>query len=128
MKSIIFDTGPIISLATNNLLSVFKKLKESFNGEFYITTAVKKEVIERPLDSKRYKFEALQVLKQYQDGVFKLYDATQLKEKTEKLMFLASFISMSKAPINDKTVDDDLSIHEPHKHLRHRKLKKQIHP
>lgn len=44
------------------------------------------------------------------------------------MMFLASFISMSKAPINDKTVDDDLSIHEPHKHLRHRKLKKQMHP
>lgn len=37
------------------------------------------------------------------------------------LMFLSSFISMSKAPLDDETVDKDLSIHEPHKHLRHRR-------
>lgn len=90
MKSIVFDTGPIISFATNNLLGIFRKLKESFDGDFYITSAIKREVIDRPLESKRYKFEALQVLKQYDEGVFKLYNGDAINEKTEKLLFLAN--------------------------------------
>lgn len=90
MRSIFFDTGPIISFATNNLLDVFGSLKKAFDGEFYITNAVKNEIIERPLESKRYKFEALQVLKQYQDGVFKLYKSDKLAERTEELLFLAN--------------------------------------
>lgn len=89
MKSIVFDTGPIITLAMNNLLDVFPKLKDSFKGEFYITPAIKNEVIDRPLDSKKFKFEALQVLHQMQSGVFKLYQSN-LDKKTEELLFIAN--------------------------------------
>ena len=43
MRSIIFDTGPIISLVTNNMLWLLEPLKKQFKGEFYITKSVKKE-------------------------------------------------------------------------------------
>ena len=58
MKSIVFDTGPIISLTLNNLLWIIEPLHDRFGGEFYITKAVYKELIDRPLSTKKYKFEA----------------------------------------------------------------------
>ena len=72
MKSMIFDTGPIISLALNNLLWVLDPLKKKFKGNFYITKSVKKEIIDRPLNSKKFKFEALQVLHLYEKNVIEL--------------------------------------------------------
>ena len=54
MKSLVFDSGPIISLATNNLLWVLEPLKNKFNGKFFITQAVKGEIVERPLETKKF--------------------------------------------------------------------------
>jgi len=62
MKALVFDTGPIITLAMNNLLWLVKEMKDKFNGEFYITESVKRECVDRPLTSKKYKYEAIQVL------------------------------------------------------------------
>lgn len=86
MKIIIFDTGPIISLAMNNLLWLLKPLKERFQGEFYITEGVKKECVDRPLTSKKFRFEAIQVLKLIEDGILKVYDNE--KVKTDALYFM----------------------------------------
>lgn len=69
MKSIIFDAGPIISLATNNLLWILKPLKKYFNGKFYITDAVKRELVDKPFETKKFKFEAIQVEKLIEEGV-----------------------------------------------------------
>ena len=52
MRSIIFDTGPIISLTMNNLIWTLKHLKRQFKGDFLITPAVKKELIEKPFRTK----------------------------------------------------------------------------
>ena len=90
MKALIFDSGPIINFAMNNLLWVFKELKTKFNGEFYITPAVKRECVERPLTSKKFKFEALQVLRLIQHDVIKIYDHPKLKEKTLDLLELSN--------------------------------------
>lgn len=68
MKSLVFDTGPIISLVTDNLLWVLKPLKEKFGGEFYITQKVKYELIDKPLQSKRFKFEAISILEYIKDN------------------------------------------------------------
>ena len=89
MRTIVFDTGPIISLAMNNLLSVISKLKNSFNGEFYITPAVKKEAIDRPLESKKFKFEAIQVFKELQNGSFKIYP-NNMDQIAEELLKIAN--------------------------------------
>ena len=57
MKTILLDAGPIISLTTNNLLWIIEKLK----ANFAITEGVKRELVDRPLGTRRFKFEALQV-------------------------------------------------------------------
>ncbi len=73
-KIIIFDTGPIISLTLNNLLWMLDKLKEKFHGEFYITPAVYDELINKPLSTRKYKLEALQVLPYITKGTLKVYN------------------------------------------------------
>jgi hypothetical protein len=90
MKSIVFDTGPVISLAMNNLLWILKPLKEKFNGEFYLPEAVKKECVDKPLTSKKFKFEAIQVMKLIEEGTIKVYDNEKLRVDTLHLLELAN--------------------------------------
>jgi len=73
-KVLFFDAGPIISLAMSRLLWILKPLKEKFGGKFYITDAVHKEIVENPISTKRFKFEALQVLKLIKDGILEPYN------------------------------------------------------
>jgi len=90
MKSLIFDAGPIISLAMNNLLSILEQLKRRFNGEFYLPTGVKSEVIDRPLASKVFKFEALQVQSLVHNGTFKLIYNNEINSLTNHLLSLTN--------------------------------------
>jgi len=85
MKQIIFDAGPIISLTTNNLLSILPEMKERANAAFIMPKAVYGEVVERPLQTKKFKFEALQVMKLVREGVFDLVDAAPIVELTNKI-------------------------------------------
>ena len=92
MKSLIFDAGPIISLATNNLLWVLEPLKKEFNGKFYITEPVKHELVDRPLETKKFKFEAIQVEKLLETGVIEIADNSFIREKTPRLLGTANEI------------------------------------
>ena len=92
MKSLIFDAGPIISLATNNLLWLLEPLKKEFRGEFYITEAVKKEIVTRPLESKKFKFEAIQVERLIEDGALKIIDNGYIRKQTPELLGIANDI------------------------------------
>lgn len=91
MKSLIFDTGPIISLVTNNSLWILKPLKQKFNGEFYITQKVKKELIDKPLRTKKFKFEAITILEYINDGTLKI-SKQSVYPKAEILLSLANNI------------------------------------
>ena len=71
MKSLVFDAGPVISLATNSLLFILEPLKKEFNGKFYITESVKSELVDRPFEIKKFKFEAIQVEKLIETGCWK---------------------------------------------------------
>ncbi|MBI2559492.1 hypothetical protein HYW20_09280 [Candidatus Woesearchaeota archaeon] len=92
MKSLIFDAGPVISLATNNLLWVLKPLKKDFNGKFYITEPVRKELVDRPLETKKFKFEAIQVERLIEDGVLDVIDNGFIRETTPRLLNTANQI------------------------------------
>lgn len=85
MNNIIFDTGPLISLATNNLLWILKGLKTHLNGEFYMTPAVKREAVTRPLETKKFKLEAIQLLKNINEGVIKELDMPNADEVLKML-------------------------------------------
>lgn len=90
MKAIGFDTGPIISLVTNNLLWILEPLKEKFGGEFFITPAVKIELIDRPFETKRFEFEAMQVSQLLKEGVLTVKSDDNIIEMRKKLMNLAN--------------------------------------
>jgi hypothetical protein len=74
----------------NNLLWLLKPLKEKFGGEFYITEAVKKECVDKPLTSKKFKYEAIQVLKLIEEGILKVYDSEKLRTEGMHLLELAN--------------------------------------
>ncbi|MEM3126668.1 MAG: hypothetical protein QW331_01200 [Candidatus Woesearchaeota archaeon] len=90
MKSIVFDTGPLISLATNNLLWILKPLKERFGGEFYITKRVKQELIDTPLRIKRFELEAMQVWQCIKDGTISIIENPEIHKIERKMLQLAN--------------------------------------
>ena len=92
MKSLIFDAGPVISLAMNNLLWVLEPLKKKFNGKFCITEAVRKELVDRPLETKKFKFEAIQVEKLIENGVLDIIDNNFIRERSPSLLNTANEI------------------------------------
>ena len=92
MKSLIFDAGPVISLATNNLLWVLEPLKKKFDGNFYITESVRGELVDRPLETKKFKFEAIQVESLIEKGVLEIIDNNFIRESTPRLLNIANEI------------------------------------
>ena len=101
MKSIVFDAGGIISLAINDLLWLLEPLKKRFKGDFHISKAIKKEIVDKPLKTKRFKFEALKVLHYIDNGTISIIDNNEIRKQTGLLLELAnnSFIAHSH-PIN----------------------------
>ncbi len=92
MKTIIFDTSSIISIATNELIPVFKSLKGKFNGDFIISESVKKEVIDYPLTTKKFKLEAIMLLDCLTKNYLKLYESNDVRKKAEYLLSLVNEI------------------------------------
>jgi predicted nucleic acid-binding protein len=90
MKCVLFDTGPIITLTMNNMLWLLEQLKSRFGGEFYVTGGVRVELIDRPFESKKYKFEALQIMKYVSKDVIKEVGSDEIKAKAEYLFKLAN--------------------------------------
>ena len=90
MKSMGFDTGPVISLVTNNLLWILEPLREHYRGEFFITPSVKRELIDKAFMTRRFEFEALQVSQMLKRGVFKIKENAQIRKLKDKLLNLAN--------------------------------------
>lgn len=96
MKSLVFDSSAIISLSTNNLIWVLKKLKKKFNGEFFISDNVKKEVVDVPLKTKKYKLEALMIADHIAEGDLKFFKNINLNELTNRLLNIVNSIYKAK--------------------------------
>ena len=90
MKYLIFDAGPIISLAMNGMLPMIEKLKSVFDGDFILTPDVKNEIIDRPMKIKKYKLEAIRVQDMIARGVFKMsgsiVDDNKLEQEVKRLL------------------------------------------
>jgi len=93
--AIIFDASTLISLSMNGLLGELKKLKGTFKGKFLITHEVKYEVIDRPINVKRFELEALRVKKLLEEGILELPESlgineNEVSEKTKKILSIAN--------------------------------------
>lgn len=82
---IMFDAGPIINLTLNNMLWLLPRLKHLSETRFYITRGVKEELIDKPLQTRKYKFEALQILPYLNDGTLEVLDSPQIRDLAQKL-------------------------------------------
>ncbi len=98
-RVLVFDTGPLISLTLNNLLSTLERLKEHYNGRFVIPESVKDELVDEPLRTKKFMFEAMQVQRLISTGVLEVVEDGDTKELTLELLRLAnnSFSAKGKA-------------------------------
>src|SRR3989338_2197252 len=94
MKSLVFDTGPVITLAMNNLLWTLEFLKTRFEGRFYIPDSVKFELIDKPLESKKYKLEAIMVDNLISTGSLEVYSKLDVDHLMEHVNNI--FISNNK--------------------------------
>ncbi|MDA1196686.1 MAG: hypothetical protein O2779_01850 [Nanoarchaeota archaeon] len=92
MRAIVFDSGPIISLTTNGLLGLLVELKSRYQGTFYIPDGVRNELITHPLQTRKFKFEALQILRLLESGQLVMSDPPGLRKKTMHLLDLANRI------------------------------------
>lgn len=90
MKSIVFDAGPVISLATNSLLWLLGNLKERYKGDFLIPKDVEKELVEKPIETKKFKLEALQVNNEINNGNLKVVDDERIQSLKKEILFLAN--------------------------------------
>ena len=61
MKALIFDSSTIITLAMNGLLDILEKLKKQFRGKFILTRYVEYETITRPMNTKKFELNALNI-------------------------------------------------------------------
>ncbi len=94
-KNIIFDTGPIISLTTNNLLWILKPLKQIYKGNFYLTKPSKYELVDHPIATKRFKFEAIQVMEIIKNGTLEVIDSVEIHQKALQLLDSANHAYVS---------------------------------
>jgi len=72
MKTLVFDTSSIITIAMSGLMDPIRELKKRFAGDFYITPSVKVELVDNPLKTKRFALEAMLISKLIEEGFFKV--------------------------------------------------------
>lgn len=89
-KALIFDTSSLITLALSDLLYVLEPLKKVFKGEFLITSDVKAEIIDRPIQERRFMLEALFFKKLFDTGVLSLYKKDSIEKEREKFLELSN--------------------------------------
>lgn len=118
MRALVFDTGSLISLVTNNLLWILRPLKKQFRGDFLISESVKEEIIDHPLKTKKFKLEGLMVQDLFREGVFALAKNKHSQDKINEILDLANNCFLAKnhpIKIVDKAEIETLTIVLQHK-------------
>jgi len=80
-KVIIFDSSTLISFSMNGLFQEIRDLKKYFNGNFIIPKEVREEVIDKPLNTKRFELEALEMQNLLEEGILEDPSCLGIKEK-----------------------------------------------
>lgn len=101
MKTIIFDSGTLITFTMNGLLNELRGLKKIFGGKFIITKEVKSEVIDKPLTIKIFELEGLQIKELLDEGILEMSSSLGIKDedisrKTQDILKLANSTFLSK--------------------------------
>lgn len=94
---LILDSSTIITLASTCLLWVLKKLKEQKPGiEYYIPASVKKEIVDRPINSMKWGFQARRVKKAIGEGLLRLWEDSAMVDETKDFLGLCNSLFEAK--------------------------------
>src|SRR3989338_4703606 len=101
MKILIFDAGPIINFSINCMLDVLESLKNNFNGKFIITEAVRREVVDRPINVPRFELGALRVQALINKSILEMSSSLDInneiiKKESQRLMNIANHYIFSR--------------------------------
>lgn len=81
-KAIVFDASTLISFSMNGLYPELKRLRKKFDGKFLITKDVWHEIVEKPLDIKKFKLEALRAKELIKEGILEFPDSVRVDEES----------------------------------------------
>ena len=87
MRKIVCDASSVISLAENCFLPLLQDLK---NAEFIVSKCVEKEIVEKPLATRRFGLEAVRAGLLVEKGIIKVVDDPFIQEYTKKITDLAN--------------------------------------
>lgn len=101
MRILIFDSSSIINFVMNGLEEVLGELRKTFNGKFIMTHAVKREVIDRPIDIKQFELGALKAKSLLDKKIVELPESiginhNMLAEKTGQILKSANKVFSAK--------------------------------
>lgn len=96
------DSGPIITLTTSALLPMLGKFKKKYGVEFIIVNSVKKELIDSPINIKRFELEALYVSNEIKK---KNLSVVQLNLETKRITEKISNLMNSMILVNNKPIE-----------------------
>ena len=80
MKAIIFDSGALISFTMAGLVPELIELRKIFDGKFLITKEVKKELVDTPLNIKKFELEAMKIQQLIDNKVLDLPQSIGVKD------------------------------------------------
>ena len=86
--SMFFDSSTLISMAATCSLPLLRKLKQFYDGDFYITESVYQETIGRASKSLRFRYEGHRLKELLDDGIIKLYPDKDIFDQINELMNL----------------------------------------
>ena len=92
---LIFDSSALISIAMNGLLNELEKLKQIFPGKFIIPKEVKFEIVNHPLETKRFELEALRLNQLLKKGILEMPESIEISSaeistESERLLKIAN--------------------------------------
>jgi len=90
MRILVFDAGPVITFTTNGLLPLIGTLNEKYKGDFIIVGGVKRELVDKPLQTRRFKLEALQVQSLIEKKALTVIEDEKVRTLANKLLDVAN--------------------------------------
>lgn len=90
MSKIVCDSSSLISLSNNCISGVIPFFSEKHDTEFIIPKGVKKEIIDKPLQTKRYKFIGLKMKGLVEEGYLEILEDETVKDYTDRFLELGN--------------------------------------
>lgn len=98
---ILIDSGPIITITTSALLPMLGKFKQKYDVQFLITESVRKELVDVPLNIKRFELEAIYVSNEIKkENLIVANPGKELEDLTQKIAnIMNSIILVNNTPL-----------------------------